>query len=96
LSKHQPVLAPINHHPIPLIKTPFQNIQSKGIFMVMPTSPAAAPHSVIDYVVVHELCHLVHPDHSKRFWRLLGTVLPDYPERKAWLKMNGRTVAEMG
>ncbi|MCI5125773.1 MAG: M48 family peptidase [Candidatus Electrothrix sp. AR5] len=41
------------------------------------------------YVVVHELCHLVHPDHSQRFWNLLATILPDYPERKAWLKVNG-------
>ncbi len=49
----------------------------------------AAPHSVVDYVVVHELCHLVHPDHSQRFRHLLATVLPDYPERKTWLKING-------
>ncbi|MCI5165336.1 MAG: M48 family peptidase [Candidatus Electrothrix sp. GM3_4] len=49
----------------------------------------AAPHSVVDYVVVHELCHLVHPDHSPRFWKLLATILPDYTERKAWLKVNG-------
>ena len=49
----------------------------------------AAPHSVVDYVVVHELCHLVHPDHSQRFWNLLATILPDYAERKAWLKVNG-------
>jgi len=48
-----------------------------------------APHSIVDYVVVHELCHLVHPDHSKQFWKLLETVLPDYKERKEWLKVNG-------
>ena len=49
-----------------------------------------APHSIVDYVVVHELCHLVHGDHSKKFWRLLETVLPDYLERKEWLKVNGK------
>lgn len=48
-----------------------------------------ATHSIVDYVVVHELCHLVHPDHSKQFWKLLETVLPDYAERKQWLKVNG-------
>jgi predicted metal-dependent hydrolase len=50
-----------------------------------------APHSIVDYVVVHKLlCHLVHGDHSKKFWKLLETILPDYVERKEWLKVNGR------
>lgn len=49
-----------------------------------------APHSIVDYVVVHELCHLVYPDHSKEYWGLLETILPDYAERKEWLKVNGR------
>jgi predicted metal-dependent hydrolase len=48
-----------------------------------------APHSIVDYVVVHELCHLIHGDHSKQFWKLLETILPDYAERKKWLKVNG-------
>ncbi len=52
-----------------------------------------APHSVVDYVVVHELCHLVHQDHSKKFWKLLSTIIPDYTERKEWLKVNGRGLA---
>jgi len=51
-----------------------------------------APHSVVDYVVVHELCHLVHDDHSRKFWRLLGSVIPDYVERKEWLKVNGSSL----
>ena len=49
----------------------------------------AAPHSIVDSVVVHELCHLVHLDHSRKFWNLLNTIIPDYAERKAWLKVNG-------
>lgn len=52
-----------------------------------------APHSIVDYVVVHELCHLVHDDHSKKFWKLLGSVLPDYAERKEWLKINGKQLS---
>jgi hypothetical protein len=44
---------------------------------------------IIDYVVVHELCHLRHHDHSKAFWKMLGLCLPDYPERKEWLRVNG-------
>ena len=48
-----------------------------------------APLPIIDYVVVHELAHLVVRDHSPRFWRLVASVLPDYKERVKWLKENG-------
>lgn len=50
---------------------------------------ATAPMRIIDYVVVHELCHLRHHDHSKAFWKMLALCLPDYPERKEWLRVNG-------
>ena len=46
------------------------------------------PLKVIDYVVVHELCHLKEMNHSKRFWVLVSKVLPDYKERKKWLVDN--------
>lgn len=48
-----------------------------------------APISIVDYVVVHELCHLIQHDHSKEFWRLLKRAMPDYKERKEWLRVNG-------
>ncbi len=48
-----------------------------------------APTSIIDYVVAHELCHLVHHNHSKEFWKLLQSIFPDYKERKEWLRVNG-------
>lgn len=44
------------------------------------------PKPVFEYVVVHELCHLQHRDHSAAFWALVKRVLPDYPEYKAWPK----------
>ena len=47
------------------------------------------PDTILDYVVVHELCHLIEMNHSKAFWNLVGTVLPDYQKRRAWLKENG-------
>lgn len=46
------------------------------------------PQEIIDYVVVHELCHLKEMNHSKVFWNLVGEVLPDYRIRKEWLKNN--------
>jgi len=48
-----------------------------------------APHRVVDYVVVHELSHLVHGNHSKEFWKLVGSILPDFTTQKQWLKLNG-------
>ncbi len=44
------------------------------------------PERAIDYVVVHELCHLVYMNHSKDFYTLLAKILPDYKERRALLK----------
>lgn len=49
-----------------------------------------APMSLVDYVVAHEVCHLEVRDHSAAFWRLLGTILPDYEERRERLRVDGR------
>ncbi len=48
-----------------------------------------APSEVCDYVVVHELCHLLHHNHSKAFWREVERVMPRYRQYVAWLKDNG-------
>lgn len=48
-----------------------------------------APLPLLDYVAAHELCHVVHKNHSMRFWRLLGTVMPDYKERRKKLRQIG-------
>jgi predicted metal-dependent hydrolase len=48
------------------------------------------PLDVVDYVVVHELAHTVHHNHSKRFWGLVGKILPDYKERRKWLRQYGQ------
>ena len=50
---------------------------------------ALAPRRVLDYVVVHELCHLVHHDHSRRFWSLVARVRPSYREERTWLSDHG-------
>ena len=48
-----------------------------------------APPEVLDYVVVHELCHRRQMNHSAQFWQEVAHVLPDYRKRKAWLTENG-------
>jgi len=48
-----------------------------------------APSDIIDYVVVHELCHLIHMNHSRNFWNLVERELPDYRARKRWLRDHG-------
>jgi len=48
-----------------------------------------APNRIVDYVVVHELCHLIHHDHSPKFWREVERIIPDYGECKTWLKQHG-------
>ena len=51
---------------------------------------ALVPPEVLDYVVVHELCHLREMNHSPRFWAHVEAVLPDYKLRRKWLKEQGR------
>ena len=48
-----------------------------------------APPAVLDYVVVHELCHLTHMDHSPAFWQAVEAVCPDYRDLRKWLKEHG-------
>ena len=48
-----------------------------------------APHDVLDYVVVHEVCHLVEHHHGPAFWQLVERAPPDYRESKEWLDEHG-------
>jgi predicted metal-dependent hydrolase len=48
-----------------------------------------APQSILDYIVVHELCHFHHLDHTTAFWNEVDKVLPAYRERKEWLRAKG-------
>jgi predicted metal-dependent hydrolase len=47
-----------------------------------------APKTVLEYAVVHELCHLRYRTHDRDFWGLVGSILPDWEGRKAWLDRN--------
>ena len=53
-----------------------------------------APTFVIDYVLVHELAHLLELNHSERYWNIVAVQVPDYKRAKEWLKENGKTLEE--
>lgn len=48
-----------------------------------------APANIIDYMVVHELCHMLQRNHNDAFWNEMDKVMPDYRERKEWLRKQG-------
>lgn len=60
---------------------------SRAGTMTLNASLVRAPHPCIEYVVMHELCHLRHRDHDAKFFRLLGQVMPDWERRKERLEM---------
>lgn len=62
--------------------TPYGDLEFNWVIVM-------APNRVVDYVVVHELCHLLHHDHSPQFWKEVERVMPDYKEHKEWLRVNG-------
>lgn len=53
---------------------------------------AMAPVEVIDYVIVHELCHLLHMNHDRSFWRRVGSIMPDYKAKEEFLARYGRSM----
>jgi len=48
-----------------------------------------APIEVLEYVIIHELAHLIEPSHSERFWQIVKSVDPNYKQKKRWLNKNG-------
>ncbi len=47
-----------------------------------------APHEIVNYVVIHEVCHMVHRNHSSHFWGLVAKFDPRYKEHRRWLHRN--------
>jgi len=49
-----------------------------------------APSFVLEYIVIHELCHLIYMNHSKDFWKEVERFMPNYELSEEWLKLNSR------
>ncbi len=69
-------------------RTRWGSCSSKG-YINLTWRLVMAPLEIIDYVVVHELCHLREANHSSAFWAQVGAIMPDYKSRRRWLKENG-------
>ena len=54
-----------------------------------------APPIVADYLVIHELCHLLEPNHSAKFWNQVGRFMPNYKECRRWLTDNGKLLSRI-
>lgn len=57
---------------------------------------AYAPAGVREYVIIHELCHLIHHNHSSRFWAEVAKHCPDFAIPRKWLRQNGRILSNAG
>lgn len=47
------------------------------------------PEEMFDYIIVHEMCHLLYLNHSRDYWKSVEKILPDYKEREKWIRQNG-------
>jgi len=53
-----------------------------------------APSDVRDYVIIHELAHRMHMNHSKNFWKEVEIIIPDYKEKRKWLNTYGEEIMQ--
>jgi predicted metal-dependent hydrolase len=51
-----------------------------------------APQNMIDYIIIHELCHLKINDHSSKYWKLVRNFIPDYEEKIKWFEVNNESI----
>ena len=85
LAQHLGIGAKISEIKLRKTKSKWGHCTSQGVvqfnWLIM-----LAPHSIIDYIITHEVCHLVHMDHSRNFWDLVESICPDYEKYATWLK----------
>jgi predicted metal-dependent hydrolase len=73
------------------LKSKWGSCSSKGV-LVFNSSLAKCPLWIIDYVIIHELCHRKQMNHSKKFWDLVELYYPDWKQVKKWFKIYGENV----
>lgn len=76
------------------MKTRWGSTSTSGI-VTLNTAIINAPLTIIDYVIIHELCHLKIHDHSKKFWNMLYTYDRDFMNKKKWLEINGGSLLKL-
>ena len=85
LAEHLGVGAKISEIKLRKTKSKWGHCTSKGVvqfnWLIM-----LAPNSIIDYIITHEVCHLIRMDHSQNFWDLVESVCPDHEKYVTWLK----------
>ena len=85
LAQHLGVDSKITEIKLRKTKSKWGHCTSKGIiqfnWLIM-----LAPYSIIDYIITHEVCHLIHMDHSRHFWSLVESICPGHKDYVAWLK----------
>ena len=69
------------------LKNRWGSLTKKGT-IVLNIHLIKAPEQIIDYIIIHELCHLIIEGHSHRFWSLLHKYVPDYQDKIDWLNTN--------
>ncbi len=98
LDRVQKASIQVRKHPqkvvIKFYKSRWGSCTDKGILQ-MNWSLIMAPVFVIDYVAIHELCHLRHMDHSSHFWQEVKQHAPNYQESRRWLKQNASVILNL-
>ena len=52
-----------------------------------------APHGIVDYVIIHEVCHLIYHNHGQNFWKLVASLDPKFKTHRLWLKQNSHLLS---
>jgi predicted metal-dependent hydrolase len=55
-----------------------------------------APRIILDYVIAHEVSHLIEMNHSERFWHIVSRLIPNHTTHRSWLKKNAKTLWKYG
>jgi predicted metal-dependent hydrolase len=67
---------------------------SKNGTVILNANLIKIPENIIDYIIIHELCHLLIQGHSRKFWYLLHKYVPDYQDKVEWLTINTERLIE--